>query len=250
LEHLFFEIFNDLPRQGPGSHASTSRALAMVKDLPDYPNILDLGCGTGFQTITLAKQLGGHISALDKHQPYLDALSVKAEEEDLSNVIEPVHGDLLLLDFPDQSFDLIWSEGAMYIAGFENGIQSCKPFLKKDGYLVVSEISWIDDSRNRPVELADFWQQEYPGMKSVQESINIIQDSGYEMVNYFALPEEDWWTHLYHPLNTRLEMLRRKYTDNAKAMEMIEFVQKEIHLREMYASHYDYIFYIMKKTEL
>ncbi|MCB2220159.1 MAG: class I SAM-dependent methyltransferase [Bacteroidetes bacterium] len=221
----------------------------MVTNLPDVPHILDLGCGTGSQTIALAKLLGGHIIALDKHQPYLDVLSQQAQKEHLSNVIKPVRGDLLFLDFPDQSFDLIWSEGAIYIAGFKKGIMSCKPLLKKNGYLVVSEISWTD-SVNRPSELKEFWNKEYPGMKSIQESLKIIRESGFELVHYFPLPEEDWWTHLYHPLNARLKKLREKYSGNTEALEMIEYVQKEIHFREIYADHYGYFFYIMKKSEL
>ena len=42
--------------------------------LGDDPRILDIGCGNGAQTLCLAATLGGRITAVDNHQPYLDEL--------------------------------------------------------------------------------------------------------------------------------------------------------------------------------
>jgi hypothetical protein len=38
---------------------------------------------------------------------------------------------------------VIWSEGAIYIIGFENGINLLKPLLKKGGYLTATKIGWM-----------------------------------------------------------------------------------------------------------
>ena len=46
-----------LPQQGPGSDASTLRALRMLGELPDAPRVLDLGCGPGRQTLALARSI-------------------------------------------------------------------------------------------------------------------------------------------------------------------------------------------------
>ncbi|MGE5484827.1 MAG: hypothetical protein ACM3X4_07420 [Ignavibacteriales bacterium] len=48
---------------------------------------------------------------------------------------------MLQLSFPPESFDLIWSEGAIYIMGFGNGLTAWKPLLRRGGYVVVSELS-------------------------------------------------------------------------------------------------------------
>ena len=48
-EQIFFEVFEPLPRQGPGNLASAERALALCADLPASPRVLDLGCGSGAQ---------------------------------------------------------------------------------------------------------------------------------------------------------------------------------------------------------
>ena len=44
-EQIFFEVFEPLPRQGPGNLACTELALAPCAELPASPRVLDLGCG-------------------------------------------------------------------------------------------------------------------------------------------------------------------------------------------------------------
>jgi ubiquinone/menaquinone biosynthesis C-methylase UbiE len=72
LEKLFFEVFEPLPRQGPGSRSSAARALALCAGLPAAPVILDLGCGAGAQTFHLAELTSGSIVAIDKHAPSVE----------------------------------------------------------------------------------------------------------------------------------------------------------------------------------
>jgi len=48
---LFLEVMESLPRQGPGNPACAERALALCRHLPPSPQVLDLGCGTGGQTL-------------------------------------------------------------------------------------------------------------------------------------------------------------------------------------------------------
>lgn len=44
---IFFELYESLPRQGPGNRDCAARALALCRDLPLAPGVLDLGCGVG-----------------------------------------------------------------------------------------------------------------------------------------------------------------------------------------------------------
>jgi hypothetical protein len=65
----FFELFSDLPRQGPGCREAILRALGVLKDLPSTPKVLDIGCGSGMQTLIIARKLKTTILAIDNYRP-------------------------------------------------------------------------------------------------------------------------------------------------------------------------------------
>jgi len=122
LIELLITLHDGLPRQGPGDSASTRRALALCGALPDAPEILDIGCGTGAQTLTLAAATTGHITALDRSLDFLQSLRRTATERGWSSRVRVCQGDMRALPFREASFDLIWSEGAVYSMGFDAGL--------------------------------------------------------------------------------------------------------------------------------
>lgn len=75
-DEIFFEVFEELPRQGPGDLACTQRALELCGGLPSSPRVADLGCGAGAQTLHLASLLDGSILAIDSHPPLINRLRV------------------------------------------------------------------------------------------------------------------------------------------------------------------------------
>jgi ubiquinone/menaquinone biosynthesis C-methylase UbiE len=52
---FFYEIYEAMPRQGPGDRASTERALSLLPPVTNQHRVLDIGCGTGAQTLDLAR---------------------------------------------------------------------------------------------------------------------------------------------------------------------------------------------------
>lgn len=242
---IFFEIHKDLPREGPGSIESTRRAFHLLKELPEKPAILDVGCGPGMQTILLARLSQGHVIGLDNHQPYLDRLEMKAREEELSDRIRTVNGSMFEMRFEKEYFDVIWAEGAIYIMGFEKGLKEWRHFLKVGGYMAVTEVSWLRDSP--PQELFDFWDKAYPQIKSIDENLSLIEECGYCVISHFTLPEKAWWDDYYYPLEKRVRMLRKKYAGNKKALALLDEEDSEIELYRKYSKWYGYVFYIMQK---
>ena len=83
--NIFFEIHQGLPREAPGSNDCTRKAFRMLTDLPEQPQILDIGCGPGMQTIELAHLSSGHVIGLDKHKPFLDELMTRADAANLTD---------------------------------------------------------------------------------------------------------------------------------------------------------------------
>ncbi|MFB7264903.1 transferase, partial [Streptomyces nojiriensis] len=56
--HAFFALHHGLPRQAPGSDASTRHLLSLCGPLPERPRVLDLGCGPGRSVLPLAAEMG------------------------------------------------------------------------------------------------------------------------------------------------------------------------------------------------
>jgi len=221
----FYEIYGTLPRAGPGDDASTRRAFEMMKDLPGTPRILDIGCGPGRQTLELARLSHGRIIALDNHQPFLDRLNEQAGALGLSPHIETLNQDMKAMSFEPGSFDVIWSEGALFVMGFENGLKTCRPLLKAKGYIGVSELVWLT---GRPSAEARDWAKAYPAIKDVPGNLMLFPGAGYSVIGHFTLAVYSWLKEYYDPMQKRIDELRGRYEGNAAAMEAIDSAQREI----------------------
>lgn len=241
---IFYELHEKLPRQGPGDSTSTAKAYRLASSLPETPRILDVGCGSGIQTIELAKLSGGTVTGLDNHRPFLDKLLSEAAKSGLTGQIEAVEGAMEELPFKEESFDLIWSEGAIYIMGFEKGLAEWKRFLKPGGYISVSDMSWLVNPP--PQEVLEYWQNEYPGLINVDEHLEIIEKQGYSPVGHFTLPASSWWESYYNPTIEVLKNLKEKYIGNPALEPVLLETESEIELFRNYSHSYGYVFYVMK----
>jgi ubiquinone/menaquinone biosynthesis C-methylase UbiE len=240
---IFWVVHNDLPREGPGDDESTRRAFSMMKGLPTAPTILDIGCGTGPQTLALARLTDAHITAVDTHQPFLDELARKAAQAGLAERVQWRNMSMFELSFP-QKFEVLWSEGAIYTMGFEEGLRAWRPLLKPGGYVAVTEISWLEPVM--PGEAYSYWEAEYPGMRNIDENLARIRKSGYREVGHFTLPEIAWWQPYYSPMEARIAQLREKYSGNAVAQSLLDAHAREIEMYRKFSSWYGYVFYVMQ----
>ena len=241
----FYEVFEALPRCGPGENELTRRAFNTLPNLPEQPFILDIGCGPGVQTIELAKISKGIIIALDNHQPFLDKLMKSAQREGVAEKITPKNISMLEMDFTENTFDIIWSEGALYFMGFQNGLRRCHQLLKNDGYAAVSEAVYLVSDPPAPV--AQFFEKEYSEMKDVKSNIELIQNEGFHLLSNFTLPESAWLDSYYLPMEEELSRLNEKYRGNKVALGVFEDFRNEIDFYKKYSEYYGYEFFIMQK---
>ena len=245
LVEIFFEVQRGLPRQGPGDDESTSKALAFCCELPDTPDILDIGCGPGMQTLALAKATSGKIVAIDTCEEYLDQLRERAHGENLLDRMDIRKADMARLPFDKRSFDLIWCEGAAYNIGIRRALESWHPLLRGGGYLVFSELIWLEE--NPPNDAASFFAAEYPGMTTAECIKEQIQQAGYVALADFTIPFSAWWDNYYTPLTAKLPGLEKKYRGDDEALSVIEMTKKEIDIRRRFAHSYGYQFFIARK---
>jgi len=245
---LIIDLHKNSKRQGPGSENDTLKALDLL-NLPTNQNlkVADIGCGSGGQTITLAEELNGEIIAVDLFPEFLNELNEKSQKLGLSDKIVTLEKSMEDLPFGKSEFDLIWSEGAIYNIGFENGLKKWKDYLKTGGFLAVSEITWITTSR--PKEIEDFWKAEYPEIDTASNKIKQLEDNGYTLVGYFYLNQESWLENYYEPMKARFEIFLKRNGNSELARKVVDDSQSEIDLYQKFKDYYSYGFYIARKNE-
>lgn len=245
-QDAFFTLYTDLPRQGPGGDEATMEALRRLPALPPDPRVLDLGCGSGRQTLVLARELDTPVTAVDLHQPYLDQLQAEAVAAKVSHLITAQQGDMATLDDRPGSVDLIWSEGAIYILGFGHGLELWRGLLREGGLMVVSELTWLTD--DPPAGAREFWSRGYPPMTGIEGNLRTAETAGYEVLDRFALPQRCWWDEYYAPLAERVIRLRPQSEADPDLARVLGEAQEEMDVCRMYGESYSYVFYIMCKN--
>jgi SAM-dependent methyltransferase len=240
---LLIDLHLPQHRQGPGGAAQTTLALTLAR-LLGVPGlkVLDIGCGTGASTLVLAHSLDAHITAVDFVPAFLTRLQQSAEQAGMSDRITCLAASMDNLPFPAQSFDLIWSEGAIYNIGFKAGVTQWRHLLKPGGVLAVSELTWLTD--RRPDELSLYWEREYAEVDTASAKLKCLETSGFTPIGYFSLPSTCWTAGYYDPLAAEFEafLARQGHSDAARARVAAE--RAEIALYRKYADFVSYGFYI------
>jgi len=242
---LICEYFSGMERQGPGSPEVTNQALSFIDNLTNESKIADIGCGTGGQTVVLAKHTSGHIIGIDLFADFIDILNANIKRLNLQNRVDGIVGSMDNLSFQNEELDLIWSEGAIYNIGFERGMKGWHKFLKKGGFIAVSEASWF--TGKRPAEIDRFWKDAYPEMGIISDKVKQMEKAGYVPVAIFVLPENCWTEHFYGPQALVQENFLKKYAGNKNAEDLVKNERHEAELYYKYKEFYGYVFYIGKK---
>lgn len=249
MMQIIHDVFHpSLPRLAPGDEHSTRRALEMLYG-PDLGGVgegfraLDIGCGNGAQTLRLATELEGKVTAVDNHQPYLEELDRRAKAQGLADRIEIRCADMIGLDLPDETFNLVWSEGSAFIMGIPEALRAWRSFLEPGGALGFSELTWLKDGV--PDECRDFFAQEYPQMKDVSSNLTIIEECGYELIGQFTLPESAWWDSFYGPLAQRLDGYKAPWDDD-ETKDFVNMVRGEIDICRRFSQWYGYVFFLLR----
>lgn len=243
---LLIDLHKSANRQGPGSDAETKRAIDLADIDHSAPlKIADIGCGTGSSSLILAHLLNANITAVDFLQDFLDVLETRAKREGVTENITSLCASMDDLPFKENEFDVIWSEGAIYNIGFQKGVTDWRHYLKPGGVLIVSEITWITNTR--PSEIQNHWDKEYPEINKASSKIKVLEESGYSPIGYFVLPEHCWLDNYYRPMKNGFPgfLDRNENSENARAV--VEAETKEIELYEKYKSYYSYGVYIARR---
>lgn len=240
ITEAFFALHHGLPRQGPGSDATTRRLLALAGPLPARPRVLDIGCGPGRASLLLAQEAAAEVTAIDLHQPFLDELTQAAAERGLGHAIRTIRQSMADLPFADENFDLIWAEGSAYNIGFDTALRSWRRLLAPGGTLVLTECEWATDSPSDQARA--FWDRHYQ-LRTGDGNVTAARDAGYAVAAIHSLPDSDWFDEYYTPLSERVDSAD---TAVAGMREAIAATRQEIAMRREHGTDYQYTGYVLR----
>jgi ubiquinone/menaquinone biosynthesis C-methylase UbiE len=197
------------------------------KLLPKCENlhILDVGCGSGVPTIELAKISNGHVIGTDIDVTSLNLLRRKIKETGLNNRVSVIKDSILTMDFPEESFDIIWAEGSIFVIGFENSIKKWHQFLKPNGFLVIH-----DENKDKTKKLG------------------LITKYGYTLIAQFELSDNLWWLEYFTPLEQLVQEFRHKYPNDSELSNELNKDQVEIDKCKSNSTVTSSFFVIMQKV--
>jgi len=200
------------------------RAFQMLPKL-DKPRILDVGCGSGVPTIELARLGQGEVIGIDIDQPALDKLTKKIKEAGLSNQVQAVNCSILDMSFPDESFDIIWSEGSIFVIGFESGIREWKRLLKPNGFMVIH-----DEQGN------------------IEEKLEQISKCGYKILGYFVLSQDTWRAEYFTPLEKLVTKSQTIHIDDSQTLEELKQARRELEMFRNNPERNNSVYFVIQKN--
>jgi len=201
----------------------TVKAFQMLPKM-DRPRILDVGCGSGVPTLKLAELSKGRVVALDIDQNAIERLKGKIKEAGLSGQVEAINLSMLDMDFPKESFDIIWAEGSIDCVGFKKGLAEWGRLLKPKGCLAVH-----DEKNNLAGKLDD------------------IPACGYELLGYFNLDEQTWKKEYFFPMQRLINETRSRHANDRDMLALLDKEQREIEVFKTDPASCSSVFFVMRK---
>ena len=130
------------------------------------------------------------------------------------------------MDFPPESFDIIWAEGSIFVIGFSKGLQAWKRFLKPEGYLVVHD-----------------------AVGNLHQKLRDVIRSGYQLMEYFLLENEVWWKTYYGPLSQELDRIIQQQPKNHEIKTALKQAEEEIQGYSTHPEQYQSVYFILQNGE-
>jgi phosphoethanolamine N-methyltransferase len=177
--------------------------------------VLDIGCGIGGPAFVLARKYGAQVTGIDLEPQLIARAARRAAELGLSQQTDFRTVSLGPLPFPDRSFDLVFTSGALTQTADKTGmIAECFRVLKPGGVLTCYD--WLKDDAPISDDMRYFFKMEglSYNLITLAELGRQLAASGF--VDVISEDASDWYRR-----ESRSEYERMRGEGRTRAVELI-----------------------------
>jgi ubiquinone/menaquinone biosynthesis C-methylase UbiE len=125
----------------PGGRRSTEALLGQA-NLKAGDRVLDVGCGVGTTAIEMVQRFKVRVTAVDISPIMLASADANVRKADLSEPIEVCYGDILALDYADNSFDCVVAEAVTMFVDRPSAARELVRVCRPGGRVLTTEFLW------------------------------------------------------------------------------------------------------------
>jgi len=146
----------------PGGRQSTEE-LFRLADIRPGQHALDVGCGVGTTAIEVARRFGADVTAVDISSMMLERALANVGRAGVGERVHVRRGDILALEFPDDSFDRVIAEAVTMFVDRRSAARELVRVCRPGGMVLATEFLWRQPPTAEAREL--FLGQLCPGMQ-------------------------------------------------------------------------------------
>jgi ubiquinone/menaquinone biosynthesis C-methylase UbiE len=158
LGYYDFMAYLEVPFFNIGGNPSLDLLAERCNIGPDS-HVLDVGCGTGLNSVHLAKKYGCMVTGIDISEMMIEKANERVQENGLEDQLEFQVGDAYNLDFPDLHFDAILTVFVSQFLDLGKAFTEFYRVLSPGGYLGINEMYRADDVPEEALDKVDMSEQ-------------------------------------------------------------------------------------------
>ena len=154
--------------------------------------ILDIGCGLGGPAFYLAGKYGAHVTGIDLERHLVERARRRASESGLEHQVEFLTVEPGPLDFPDNSFDVVFTSGSLTQTEDKPGILGeCRRVLSPGG--VLTSYEWLSHQQVLSADMLYFFEMEglTYHLVTLEEFGRLLANAGFERIE--LEDSSDWY---------------------------------------------------------
>ncbi|MBD3421329.1 MAG: methyltransferase domain-containing protein [Chitinivibrionales bacterium] len=165
--------------------------------------VLDIGCGYGDGSCTIASEFRCKVTAIDESADNIDFAKKLSVERGVSHLITFMHKDANAVAFGGASFELILAEGGVLSSiSRKDGLAKAAEWLESRGRLAFSDLIFL--SSTAPHEVKKVFDDDAYHYESEESYRKLIDDAGFS-IQFLSLVPQSGWDNYYAHMAKRLE---------------------------------------------